>query len=78
MAHTAQPAGEAPALGTLPAQPISREVLLEKYARDGETDVGQVRARIARSLARAELEAKQAHWEARFLEAMERGFIPAG
>jgi len=78
MAHTAKPAGPAPALKALPEQGISREVLLEKYARDGETDAGQVRARVARSLAQAEPEAKRAHWEARFAEAMERGFIPAG
>jgi ribonucleoside-diphosphate reductase alpha chain len=62
----------------LPEQSISREVLLEKYAKGGETTAAQVRARIAHALAAAELEAKRAHWEARFLEAQERGFIPAG
>ena len=63
---------------SLPEQAISREVLLEKYAKDGEADATQVRARVARALARAEPEAKRAHWEKRFLEAMQAGFIPAG
>jgi ribonucleoside-diphosphate reductase alpha chain len=62
----------------LPEQEISREVFLEKYAKDGEATVRELRARVARALAAAEPEAKAAHWEARFLEAQERGFIPAG
>jgi ribonucleoside-diphosphate reductase alpha chain len=65
-------------LESLPAQPISREVLLEKYAKDGESSASQVRARVARALAAAEPEGQRAHWEAKFLEAQERGFIPAG
>jgi ribonucleoside-diphosphate reductase alpha chain len=63
---------------SLPPQPISHEVLLEKYAKGGETTAAEVRARVARALASVEPEAKRAHWEARFLEAQERGFIPAG
>src|SRR3982751_4593608 len=62
----------------LPAQEISREVLLEKYAKGGEKTVAEVRARDARALPAREPEARRAHWEARFLEAQERGFIPAG
>src|SRR3954465_4182597 len=62
----------------LPEQEISREVFLEKYAKDGEATARELRARVARALAAAEAEAKAAHWEARFLEVQERGFIPAG
>src|SRR3954469_23373562 len=72
MAHTTRTALE------LPAQEISREVLQEKYAKGGETSVAEVRARVAHALAAVEPEAKRAHWEAKFLQAQERGFIPAG
>jgi len=75
MAHVLKPEATAE---TLPAQGISREVLLEKYAKDGEASVAEVRARVARALAAAEPEASRLQWEARFLEAQERGFIPAG
>jgi len=78
MAQTTKPAGRRPAVDSLPEQEISREVLLEKYAKGGEKTPGEVRARIARALACVEPEAKRAYWEARFLEAQERGFIPAG
>ena len=59
-------------------QEISRETLIEKYAKDGETTVDQVRRRVARALAQAEPEDKRAAWERRFLQAQEEGFIPAG
>jgi ribonucleoside-diphosphate reductase alpha chain len=75
MVQTLQPPGRSE---TLPEQSISREVLLEKYAKGSETTAREVRARVAKALAAAEPEGERAKWEARFLEAQERGFIPAG
>jgi ribonucleoside-diphosphate reductase alpha chain len=63
---------------TLAPQEISGEVLIEKYAKGDEQTVGAVRARVARALAAVEAEDKRAHWEAKFLEAQEKGFVPAG
>ncbi len=59
-------------------QEISGEVLIEKYAKGSERDVRDVRSRVARALASIEAEDKRAYWEARFLEAQENGFVPAG
>src|SRR6267143_886296 len=67
-----------PVAETLPEQAICREALLEKYAKDKEQTIADVRARVARALAAAEREDRRAHWEQRFYEAMEAGFIPAG
>src|SRR3954467_14169740 len=74
----AQTTDSVPTVSTLPAQEISREVLLEKYAKDGESTVRDVRSRVAHALAGVEAEARRAQSEARFLEAQENGFIPAG
>ncbi|RVT50987.1 LAGLIDADG family homing endonuclease [Rubrivivax albus] len=63
---------------TLPAQPISAEVLLEKYAKGDEAQADDVRRRVARALAAVEAPEHRAHWEARFLDAQQRGFVPAG
>ncbi|MFO1364196.1 MAG: adenosylcobalamin-dependent ribonucleoside-diphosphate reductase [Burkholderiales bacterium] len=63
---------------TLPEQEIAEEVLLEKYAKGTERTATDVRRRVARALATVEAEDKRAQWEARFLEAQERGFVPAG
>ncbi|MFY9327135.1 MAG: adenosylcobalamin-dependent ribonucleoside-diphosphate reductase [Georgfuchsia sp.] len=65
-------------LGLPLPQEISGEVLIEKYAKGNERNVHEVRARVARALAAIEAEDKQAYWEARFLEAQENGFVPAG
>jgi ribonucleoside-diphosphate reductase alpha chain len=63
---------------TLPEQEICAEVLVEKYAKGGERTVEDVRRRVAHALAAVEQEDKRAYWEAKFLEAQERGFVPAG
>ncbi|MBE7420069.1 MAG: adenosylcobalamin-dependent ribonucleoside-diphosphate reductase [Burkholderiaceae bacterium] len=75
-----QQAGAAAAAHTapLPAQPISQEVLLEKYAKGDERSVDDVRARVARALAAGEAPAQRTQWEARFFDAQRAGFIPAG
>ncbi|MFA7438843.1 adenosylcobalamin-dependent ribonucleoside-diphosphate reductase [Castellaniella sp.] len=62
----------------LEPQSITTEVLLEKYAKGGETTIGEIQQRVARALAAVEPADQQAHYEARFLQAQQRGFIPAG
>jgi ribonucleoside-diphosphate reductase alpha chain len=61
---------------SLPAQQVSIDVLLEKYAKGGEKTMGDVRLRVARAL--AAVEKQPAKWEPVFLEALENGFIPGG
>ena len=56
-----------PTAANLAMQEISGEVLIEKYAKGGETSVAELRQRVARALATVESEDKRAHWEARFL-----------
>ncbi|HEX5476284.1 MAG TPA: adenosylcobalamin-dependent ribonucleoside-diphosphate reductase, partial [Burkholderiales bacterium] len=63
---------------TVAEQEISRDTLLEKYAKGRESSIAEVRQRIARALAQVEPEDKRAHWERRFLQAQQDGFIPAG
>ncbi len=67
-----------PSRASLPEQPISQDVLLEKYAKGGERTVDEVRARVARALAAVEPPAQRGAWEQRFLDAQRRGFVPAG
>jgi len=79
MTTTQKPAAAAAASrAALPEQPISQEVLLEKYAKGDEDSIDAVRLRVARALASVEPQAQRAHWEARFLQAQQRGFVPAG
>src|SRR5216110_3648271 len=59
-------------------QEISRDTLLEKYAKEQEASVDDVRRRVARALAQIESEERRAHWERRFFQAQNDGFIPAG
>lgn len=63
---------------TLPLQDISSEVLIEKYAKGGELHADELRERVARALAQAEKPAERAKWTAAFLDAQQRGFVPAG
>ena len=62
----------------LAPQEICRDVLLEKYAKGNEQSIEEVRSRVAAALAVVEAPDKRGHWEARFLETMQAGFIPAG
>jgi ribonucleoside-diphosphate reductase alpha chain len=65
-------------LVALPPQPISEEVLLEKYAKGDERSADDVFRRVAHALAEAEKPDERAQWSHRFLAAMRAGFIPAG
>jgi ribonucleoside-diphosphate reductase alpha chain len=71
-------AGSAALPGGLPAQDISTEVLLEKYAKGDEKDLHDVRARVARAIAQVEAPDQREAWSARFLDALQNGFVPAG
>jgi ribonucleoside-diphosphate reductase alpha chain len=59
-------------------QPISLDVLLEKYAKGDEKTADDVRRRVARGLAAVEVPGLRSEWERRFYEAMVAGFIPGG
>src|SRR5881396_1358896 len=61
-----------------PPQGISRDTLLEKYAKGNEASIEEVRRRVARALAQVEPDERRSHWERRFLQAQNEGFIPAG
>jgi len=76
--NTDQTGPQSVAAEELAAQEISRDALIEKYAKGKETTIDEVRRRVARALAQAEPEDKRAHWERRFQQALEDGFIPAG
>ncbi|MFO1252255.1 MAG: LAGLIDADG family homing endonuclease [Inhella sp.] len=65
-------------LSELQAQPISREVLLEKYAKGEEQSIEAVQARVAAALAQAEAPEARTRWAAAFEQALREGFVPAG
>ena len=68
---------EAP-LVSLAVQPISRDVLKEKYLKPGENDLEDLFERVARALASVEPEAKRDHWKALFHTNLRAGAIGAG
>jgi len=61
------------ARAALPAQPISQEVLLEKYAKGDERSIAAVHARVARALAAIEADEQRGPWEERFAAALDAG-----
>ena len=61
-----------------PSQPISDDVLREKYLKAGETGVEDVYHRVARALASAEAEPLRTKYEALFLANLHAGAIGAG
>lgn len=62
----------------LPVQPISQDVLAEKYLKDGEKTEAELFARVARALASVEKPEIRAEWEAKFLGNLHAGAIGAG
>ena len=64
--------------GSLPEQPICRDVLAEKYCKAGETTREQLFARVARALAQVEKPELRAEWEQKFLANLRAGAIGAG
>ncbi len=65
-------------LAALPAQSISAEVLLEKYAKGDEQSIDDVRRRVARALAAVEAPGHREQWEEIFLKAQQSGLILGG
>jgi ribonucleoside-diphosphate reductase alpha chain len=65
-------------LPELDPQPISEEVLREKYLKGDETTREQLFARVARALASVEAPARRPEFEARFLDHLRGGGIGAG
>ncbi len=68
---------DAPGLA-LPVQPISLDVLREKYLKSGETTAQDLFRRVARALASVEAEGERELWEARFVANLQAGAIGAG
>ena len=63
---------------TMPMQPISEDVLREKYLKTGETCAHDVYLRVARALASVEAPAEQTKFETLFLNNLKAGAIGAG
>ena len=67
-----------PAPSEIVIQPISHDVLAEKYLKPGEAGIEDLFARVARALASVEQEADRKKYEAIFLENLYAGAIGAG
>lgn len=67
-----------PPHGDIVIQPISHDVLAEKYLKEGETSIDDLFQRVAKALASVEKEADQAKYEALFLDNLYAGAIGAG
>ena len=78
MAANANALALAQAAPPLPPQPIATDVLLDKYAKGDERSIDDVRRRVARALAEVEAAERRTLWEARFVQALDDGFLPAG
>lgn len=64
--------------GLIAVQPISQDVLVEKYLKSGEASVDDLFARVARALASVEQESLRSKYESIFLENLYAGAIGAG
>ncbi|WP_427914708.1 adenosylcobalamin-dependent ribonucleoside-diphosphate reductase [Ramlibacter sp. MMS24-I3-19] len=62
----------------LPPQPITQDVLAEKYLKAGERSADDLYARVARALASVEAEPLREGWQTRFLANLRAGAIGAG
>lgn len=69
---------ESAAIALAEPQDISTEVLVEKYAKNGEKTIREVRSRVATALAQVEEPKQRKKYAEEFLWAMEHGFVPAG
>jgi len=67
-----------PAASQIIIQPISYDVLAEKYLKPGETGIEDLFARVARALASVEKEDERLKYEGVFLENLYAGAIGAG
>ncbi|MCC2674256.1 MAG: putative ribonucleotide reductase [Ramlibacter sp.] len=65
-------------LPALPSQPISQDVLREKYLKPGEATETELLRRVARAFASVESEPMRAEWERRFFDNLQAGAIGAG
>ncbi len=61
---------------SMPPQEICEEVLKEKYAKNNESTIAEVRQRTAKALAAVEKE--PGTYEPIFMKAQEDGFVPGG